>query len=170
MKKNIALIGFMGAGKTVVGKILAQKLNLEFVDLDDLIEAKEKLAIVEIFSLKGEPYFRRIEKEVVKEASQKQGLVIACGGGAVLEKENLENLKRSANLIYLKAAPQVIFQRTKEYKHRPLLNVEAPKKKIEELLKLREPFYLKADYTIDTSDLSIDEVVSEILKILKKVN
>lgn len=167
MKKNIALIGFMGSGKTAVGKKLAQRLKLKFVDLDSLIEQREKKPITQIFSQNGEPYFRKIEKEMVKEVSGLEGLVIACGGGVVLDNENLDNLKKSGSVIYLKATLEVIFKRTKGYKHRPLLNVEEPEKKIGELLKFREPLYLKAGHTIDTSCLDVEGVVEEILKIIK---
>ncbi|MDP2939233.1 MAG: shikimate kinase [Candidatus Omnitrophota bacterium] len=167
-EKNISLIGFMGAGKTVVGKELANQLNLEFVDLDSLIEAREKMPISEIFAKEGEPYFRKLEKEMVNKVCQSQGVVIACGGGVVLDKENLQNLKQNSRLIYLKASAEVIFERTKNQTHRPLLDVEKPKVRIAQLLKLREPFYTQADYTIDTSKLDVDEVVSKILKILKE--
>jgi Shikimate kinase len=136
MRKNIVLVGFMGAGKTVVGRELAKQLNLKFVDLDSQIESREKRPISEIFSQNGEPYFRKIEKEIVKEASQGEAQVIACGGGAVLDQQNLENLRLNGTLIYLKTSADVIFERTKGYKHRPLLEVAEPKKKVEELLKI----------------------------------
>jgi len=164
MKKNIALVGFMGAGKSAVGKVLAKRLAMDFVDLDAAIEEKEKRSIAQIFEESGEPYFRRIEKEVVKEFSGKEGQVLACGGGVVMDEENMARLKQSANLVYLKTSPEIILKRTQSYQHRPLLNVPDPKKKIEELLKIREPFYARADFTVDTSDKEIREIVEEILK------
>ena len=158
----------MGAGKTAVGKRLAESLGCEFVDLDDLIEDREGRKINEIFAQHGEPYFRKIEKQVTIETAKRSGLVIACGGGVVLNKENVEALKASGVMIYLKATPELILERTKNYKHRPLLNVDNPKKRIEELLEYRAPYYAQADVIIDTDKLSIDEVVDKILAIVKK--
>lgn len=168
MKKNIALVGFMGAGKTVVGKALARHLGMIFVDSDETIVERERRSINDIFAKDGEPYFRKVEKEVIKEISQRDGLVIACGGGAVLDKDNMLNLQRNGVVIYLQTSADVIFERTKNYDHRPLLNVENPKKQIEDILKTRAPFYSQAEYTIDTSKLTIDEVVNKILEILRK--
>ncbi len=167
MKANIVLIGFMGAGKTAVGRQLSQRLNLKFADLDCLIEQKEKRQIAEIFSQEGEAYFRKIEKQMVKQVSQGQNQVIACGGGVVIEKENIENLKKAGALIYLRASPEVLFNRIKGQTHRPLLKVDDQRKKIDELLKFRAALYTQADYTIDTSNLSVEDVVSKILEIIK---
>lgn len=161
------MVGFMGAGKTVVGKCLAVVLGLKFVDLDDLIEAREGKKITEIFKENGEPYFRKVEKEIAKETAKKPGLVIACGGGVVLDKENITVLKENGVMIYLKAAAEVILKRTQKCDHRPLLNVDDPKKKIEELLTLRAPYYAQADFTVDTSNLSIEQAVAKVLEIMK---
>ena len=157
----------MGTGKTAVGKALSKRLKLKFLDLDSLIEEKEGLKITDIFSQKGEPYFRNAEKGIVKEISQRSGLVVGCGGGVVLDKDNLDNLKKTGKVICLTASPQVILKRTQGRKQRPLLNVEDPESKIEELLNLRAPLYAKADYQIDTSDLKIEEVIEEILKFIQ---
>ncbi len=168
MKKNIALVGFMGAGKTVVGKALSRQLGMIFIDSDEAIVEREHRSISDIFAKDGEPYFRKVEKEVIKEISQRDGLVIACGGGAVLDRDNMLNLQINGVVIYLQSSPDVIFERTENYTHRPLLNVENPQKQIEDILKARTPFYSQADYTVDTSKLTIDEVVNKILEILKK--
>jgi len=167
MKKNIALVGFMGAGKTVSGKELSKRLGMLFIDSDDIIVEREKRSINDIFAKSGEPYFRKIEKEVIKELSGRDGLVIACGGGAVLDKENMENLRKNGVIIYLYAKPDVIYQRTRAYSHRPLLNVEDPKKEIEKILDARQQFYGQADFTIDTSELEIEDVVDKILELIK---
>jgi len=164
MSKNLVLVGFMGAGKSVVGRALSARLKKAFVDTDEVIEAREGRQITEIFQHSGETYFRKVEKSIVEELSQKQDQVIACGGGVVLDKENVASLKQKGIIFYLKAEPEVILKRTKNYRHRPLLNVEDPKKKIEELLNARQPFYEQADFIIDTSRKSIDEVVEEILQ------
>ncbi len=160
---NIILVGFMGTGKSVVGKKLAAKLDRDFVELDDMIEAREKMSIKDIFEKKGEPYFRLVEKEVVKEASQRKNIVISAGGGAIVDEENFKNLKNSGTMICLKAFPETILKRTKNLKTRPLLNVPDPKKKIEELLKKRKPYYNKADFSIDTDSLSILDIVLKIM-------
>lgn len=165
--RNIVLFGFMGTGKTTVGKLLAKKLGMDFVDVDDLIEADQKKTISKIFEENGEPYFREVEKRIIKEISGKQGLVIGAGGGAVLFEENLCNLEKSGVLICLTATPEVILGRTKGMKHRPLLNVEDPRKRIEELLAKRASYYAKIKNQIDTSSLARDQVVEKILQIIK---
>ncbi|MFC1509501.1 shikimate kinase [Candidatus Omnitrophota bacterium] len=159
---NIVLVGFMGTGKTVVGRALADDLNQQFLELDEEIEKREEMPIADIFEKKGEAYFRKLEKGLVKEASQEKGVVISAGGGAIIDDENLKNLKRNSKIICLKASPLVILKRIKDVKTRPLLNVVDPKKKIEELLKKREPYYKKADYSIDTDSLTVIEVVEKI--------
>ncbi len=161
--KNIALVGFMGTGKSTIAALLAKKLQAGYVDLDEKIEEKEGMKIVDIFSQKGESYFRKVEKDIVAEISLNEGKIIACGGGVVLNEENVKNIKKSGFMICLEAAPEVILKRTENYKHRPLLNVDDPESKIKELLKKRKPYYSKADYTVDTSRLSAQEVVAEIL-------
>lgn len=165
--RNIILVGFMGTGKTVVGKKVAERLNLRYVSTDDVIEEREQRPISEIFATEDEPYFRTVEKEVVKEVSQMENVVIAAGGGAVLDEENVRNLKAHGVMICLSATPQAILKRTKEDSARPLLKVEDPKKKIKELLRLRAPYYAKADYTIDTSNLTVEEVVGKVVELVK---
>jgi len=159
---NIILVGFMGSGKTAVGKALAQDSNLEYVDSDDVIELKEKREISQIFAVSGEPYFRKVEKEVIKELSLGDKQVIATGGGVMVNEENRKNLKQNGKIIYLKTDPDTIWQRVKNEVHRPLLEVENPKTRIKDLLDKREPYYQKADIIIDTSALSVKEVVEEI--------
>ncbi len=159
---NIYLVGFMGTGKSAVGRELAKKKKWHFVDLDELIELKEKRAIADIFAKEGEPYFRKIESKVLKEVSKEKGFVIGCGGGIVINEENIKIMKASGTIICLSAKPEVILKRVSGATHRPLLNVENPKEKIELLLKLRSPYYAKADKTIDTSKLSVKEVVGKI--------
>lgn len=161
--RNIILVGFMGTGKSVTGKLLAKKLNMDFAELDEMIEIREKMPIKDIFDKKGEPYFRQVEKEVVKVVSLKNNVVVSTGGGAIMDEDNLKNLKNSGVIICLKASPETILKRTKGLKTRPLLNVTDPEKKIEELLKKREGCYNKADFSIETDNLSIDEIVQRIM-------
>jgi len=164
--KNIYLVGFMGTGKSAVGSELAKKEKWNFVDIDQLIELKEKRSIADIFAREGEPYFRRLEKKVLKEVAKEKNFVVGCGGGIVINKENIKIMKHSGIVICLSAKPKVILKRVSGSTHRPLLNVKNPKERIELLLKLRSPYYALADKTIDTSKLSVKEVVSKILKIM----
>ena len=163
---NIYLVGFMGTGKSVVGRELAKKNKRQFIDLDELIELKEKRRICDIFIKEGEPYFRRIEKNVLKEVSRERKFIVACGGGIVIDKENIQLMKKTGLIICLTATPKVIFKRVSGYKHRPKLNVAQPKKQIEFLLKLRSSYYAQADKTINTSVISVKEVVNRVLKLM----
>lgn len=161
---NIVLVGFMGTGKTAVGKLLAKKIQMKYICTDEVIEDKERRSINDIFKKNGEPYFRRVEKEVVKKVAQLDNFIIDAGGGVVLDEENVQNLKKNGKIICLTATPEVILERTKRYYHRPLLDVDEPKAKIEELLKFRAPHYAKAHFSIDTTNLTIEQVAQEIKK------
>jgi shikimate kinase len=158
----------MGTGKTTVGRELAKKKKWQFLDLDDLIELKEKRTIPSIFARHGEPYFRKVEKKILKEVSKEKKFVVACGGGVVLDKDNIKIMKETGLMVCLSASPEVILERTSTYRHRPLLNVGNPKKQIELLLKLRATYYAQADKTIDTSKISVKEIVEKILKLAAK--
>lgn len=155
----------MGTGKTAVGKKVAGRLNLRYVSSDDLIVEREKRTIGDIFSDGGESCFRQVEKEVIKEVSSEDGLVIDAGGGVVLDRENVDNLKKNGVVVCLSADSGTIYARTKKYAHRPLLNVPDPKAEINKLLDSRAPFYARADHTIDTSGLSVDDVVGMVIKL-----
>ncbi len=164
MKSNVALIGFMGAGKTVTGRSLAAELDLDFVDLDAVIEEKTGKSISVIFAGQGEPAFREIEMKALQEACSRQFTVIACGGGVVLKKENIDILNRSALVVYLWAETATLLQRISNSKEaRPLLEVEDPAAAVEEMLKARKNLYEKAaDITIDTTGLTTNSVVRQI--------
>ncbi len=166
--RNIVLVGFMGTGKTEVAKLLAGRLGMTYVSTDEIIEKKEKRPINEIFNKKGENYFRKIEKEAIKEASGAQNSVIDAGGGAVMDPENVKDLKANGIMVCLWADPEVILERTKRFSHRPLLNVENPLDKIKDLLDKRKPYYERADEHVNTSGLSPDEVALFIEDIAKK--
>ena len=164
MDKNIVLIGLMGSGKSMIARELGKRLKAQVVATDDLVQAKEGQAIHEIFKSKGEAYFRNLESEIIKEVSLRRSIVIDCGGGAVLRKENLQHLKANGIVFYLQATPEVIYQRIKNEKHRPLLKVPDPLGCIKELYQQRLPLYNQADYVIDANDASIEGPVAEILK------
>lgn len=165
--KNIYLIGFMATGKTAVGRALASRLSREFIDLDDIIEEKEKMKIVDIFAQRGEPYFRTVEKTVVREIAVQDDRVVACGGGVVIDPENVATLKKSGVIICLGADLDTIVARSAGTVGRPLLNVENPRERVMELLKKREPFYKQADHAINTTKLSVNAVVDRIIAIIK---
>jgi len=169
MKSNIALIGFMGAGKSAVGKALAKAAAMDFVDLDTVIQQKAGRSISRIFSYDGEAAFRRIESQAVSEVADRENTVIACGGGVILEQSNVEALRRNAIIVYLPAEPSVLLRRVLDSpEKRPLLQVVDPASAMGGLLKRRLPLYeAAADLTIDTSALDIDNVVNKIMAELK---
>ena len=158
----------MGSGKTTIAAALSHRLNLRYLSVDDLIEKREKRTINEIFTSSGEDYFRNVESDVIREVSGLGGQVIDAGGGAVLREENMQNFKSNGTVICLTADAATIMERTKKYKHRPLLNVDDPKRKIRELLAKREPFYAGADHCIDTGKLTVRQAVEEIVKIVSE--
>jgi len=162
MFKNIILTGFMGVGKTSVGTRLARDLGFVFVDTDELIEADQKVTITEIFSSFGEQYFRDVEVRVIARTLECEGQVVATGGGAVIREENRKAFKENGVTVCLVARPEVIFERIRHETHRPLLQVPDPPGRIRELLAVRAPFYHQADFLIDTSDRTVDAVISEI--------
>jgi len=166
-RKNIVLVGFMGTGKTTVAKALARKLRMHYVSTDALIEKREGMTIADIFSQKGEGHFRDIEAKVAAEAAGSSGAVIDTGGGIVMRNENIAALRKNGIVVCLEAGPADILERTARAAHRPLLNVEDPKKAVEELLKARAAHYGKADHRVDTSALSVDEVVKKIVEIVR---
>lgn len=170
MKTNIALIGYMGTGKTMVGQLLAEKLNMEFIELDWLIEQEAGRSIPEIFQQGGEIGFRELEIESTRKIAGKKDCVIACGGGIVLNKINIDRLKEGAIIIYLTASPRTILKRVSgQAGQRPLLEVGDQLKTINAMLKYRKPFYERAaDITINTSRLDIDSVAGQIIKRLKE--
>ena len=153
----------MGTGKSAVGRTLAKRFKRPFIDLDEKIEKKAGCSIPQIFSKEGEAGFRRREAEAVQQVSRLKDHVIATGGGVMLNEQNVDALKKSGTLVCLTARPDVILQRTMAtIASRPLLAGGNPQAKIEELLKLREPFYARADASVETSDRTIEAVVDEI--------
>jgi shikimate kinase len=165
--KNIVMIGFMGTGKTVVAKALARLFDMKYVSTDELIESGEKKPIKDIFRDEGEPYFRKIEKEVVKKVCERSGQVIDAGGGVVLDEENMAFLGKNGIVVCLWADVDAIYERTSRHGHRPLLNVDDPKKKISELLEYRAPFYEIADIHINTTDMDVEGVAGLIKNLIE---
>ena len=170
MRTNIVLIGFMATGKTAVGQVLAKKLNRQFIELDALIEQTAGKTIPEIFQQDGEIAFRDLEIEATREVAGCRNSVIACGGGIVLNKINIDRLREESRIIYLTASPEIVLERVSgEEGQRPLLEVENPALVISELLKFRKALYEQAaDIAIDTSKLDIDSVAEQIINRLKE--
>lgn len=162
--KNIVLTGFMGVGKTEVGRELSAILGWKVVDVDDEIVKSKKMSINEIFSRFGEPAFRDMETEMIKKVSRKKNVIISTGGGAVLRQENMEFLKVSGVVVCLTARPETILKRTSRNRERPLLHVEDPLQRIHDLLEARGPFYEKADIMVDTEGKSPFGIAEEILE------
>jgi len=168
--QNVFLVGLMGAGKTTIGRILARKLGLRFVDSDHEIEARTGASIPWIFEIEGEPSFRRREAEVIRELTGQQDLVLATGGGAVLDPDNRAHLKARGMVIYLRTTVNSILQRTAHDKNRPLLQTADPRKKLEELMAVRDPLYMEiADIVIDTGRPNVQSMVLTILNQLEKL-
>lgn len=168
MKESIALIGFMATGKTTVGKKLAEKMgkDYKFIETDNLIIEDAGKSIPEIFKQDGEIKFREYEIAACKKASGMQKVVISCGGGVVLNKINIDYLKQNCHVILLKTTSEEIFKRAmKDGKEkRPVIDKDDPKTEIEEVLEFREPFYAAAaEIVIETSDKSVESIITEIL-------
>lgn len=162
--KNIVLTGFMGTGKTEVGRELARLLDTKLIDVDAEIERSLKMTINEIFKQFGEPGFRKIETGVIKKISENKNIIISTGGGAVLKQENMDIFRKNGIIVCLTAAPETILKRTSNNTERPLLQVENPLGKIKELLSYRKPFYEKADVIIDTEGKTPLQIAEEIIE------
>ncbi len=166
--KNIVLIGFMGCGKTVVASQLARILGMKVIDVDTEIEKSAEMTINEIFKQFGEPRFREIETETIKQVSENNNVIISTGGGAVLKQENMDAMRGKGVIVCLNAAPETILERTKSTRDRPLLIVEKPLERIKKLLEFRKPFYEKADIMIDTESKTPLEIAEEIIERIKQ--
>jgi shikimate kinase len=165
---NIILIGFMGVGKSSVGRLLASELNLSFLDTDELIEQTEGRTISEIFRVEGEEHFRKLETEVLETLQDYDNFVLSTGGGIVLKQENVAQLKTMGAVILLTADPAAIYGRIKLETHRPLLQTADPQAEISKILERRRPFYAQAaEHTVDTSLAAPGAVAKEIITWLR---
>lgn len=163
-KRNLTLVGPMGAGKSTIGRLLAKELGLPFKDSDRVIEERTGAGIPLIFELEGEQGFRDREQQIIAELMQQRGLVLATGGGAVLRAENRAVLASGSLVIYLHTSVEHQLERTARDRNRPLLQTENPRQVLEELLKVREPLYREiADIVIETDIRPPRMVVQEIL-------
>jgi len=166
-KQNIALTGFMAVGKSAVGRALARKLKRRFVDLDKVIEKNEGMSVKSIFEQKGEAYFRWLETQSLAKLLEKQGQVIALGGGAIANEDNLKLLRENSWLVSLTASTDALLKRAGNHAKRPLLNGADRRERIEELIKQRERYYALAHATVDTNDLTVDQVADKIVQLVE---
>lgn len=160
---NIALIGFMGSGKSTVGRIVADQLRFTLIDTDHEIEARSSKTVTQIFSQSGEAAFRQFEHELVLELASRAQTVISTGGGLPVNPANLESLKQHALVVCLWASPDRIWERVRHHAHRPLLNGPDPQGKIRELLTEREPYYRQADVLLNTELRTLKEIAHQIV-------
>jgi len=173
MKKKIYyLTGFMAAGKSTIGPILANTLGWDFFDLDKEVEKQEAMKVVELFEQKGEEYFRRSETALLEKLSENEKAIISLGGGAIASKENFKIIKSSGKIIYLKSSPEMVYKRLRFKRDRPAFvfeEEELPSKgefieRINKLLDSRKKYYEQADFIIDTDNQTVGKTVDIIAK------
>ncbi|MGI8419872.1 MAG: shikimate kinase [Candidatus Levyibacteriota bacterium] len=166
---NIILIGMRGSGKTIVARLMAKRLDREFIDMDQMIVKKNNMSIQKLVADCGWDYFRKKEDETVKELSQRNNTVIATGGGVVINPENVRALKKHGKFVYLQAPVEILLQRIKiDLERPPLTDKKSPEEEMEELLKQRKKLYENAaDVKIDTEALSPEEIADIIIEKLK---
>lgn len=164
IKGSLFLIGFMGAGKSSAAAALGKMLEREVIEMDQCISHREGMSIPKIFAQKGEPYFRRCETALLRDCAKWEPLVVSCGGGVPMREENVEAMRACGTVILLTARPEVILERVKDDHNRPLLEGHKDILYISGLMEQRRPKYeAAADITVDTSDLTVQEVCHEIL-------
>ena len=163
--RNVYLVGLMGAGKTTIGRTLAKRLNLDFVDSDREIEARTGVSIPTVFEIEGECGFRKREAQVIADLSRHSNQVVATGGGVVLSPENRCNMRASGFVVYLNVPPYTLWERTRNDRNRPLLQVEDPLLRLKELYAQRDPFYREvANLVVDGSRINALGVLQLLVK------
>lgn len=161
--QNLALIGFMGTGKSSVGRLVAQLLHFTYLDTDQVVECRAHKTISDIFQQDGEPAFRQWEQVIVEELTQRTKTVISTGGGLPVYQANLDSLKTHALVVCLWATADTIYERVRDHDHRPLLDELDPLSKIRQLLSIREPYYRQADVLVNTERRSVREVAVQVI-------
>jgi len=165
--RNVILVGFMGAGKSICGRLLARRLGRCFVETDDMIVAREGRSIPEIFSQRGETYFRQVEAETLEALALKSGDVIATGGGLPCRDGRVAELKRLGTVVWLRGRLPDLIERARRMGARPMLDGRSLGE-VETLYRQREPYYAQADVIVDTTDAGPDQVVARILSALRE--
>jgi shikimate kinase len=170
MKRNVYLVGLMGAGKTTIGRLLARRLKLRFYDSDQEVERRCGVKIPVIFEIEGEAGFRAREQQAIAELTALDGIVLATGGGAVIAEENRRRLAASGTVVYLNAQPEDLFDRVRQDRHRPLLACADPLARLRELHARRDPLYRSlADVVMDTGTQSVPALARTLLGRLEKL-
>lgn len=164
---NVSLVGMMGSGKSTIGRLIAGRTGMTFVDVDSIIEEETGMTVSEIFREFGQEEFRKFESEAVLELMEKDNLVISTGGGLPAEGRNMDNLRKMGPVIWLYASPEETLRRVGGTGARPLLDVHEPGKQIEALLEAREKHYRMADVKIDTTGRTPREVTDEALEFME---
>lgn len=167
-QRCVVLLGMMGAGKSEVGRDLADRLGYEFLDTDKLVEKRAGKKISKIFAEEGESAFRALEHEVIDGLRGTTGKVIATGGGSVLDPRNMDVFRTLGTNVYLRATARELYQRIKNDTSRPLLQTADPRAEITRLLQEREPFYRDCTFVVETEDLSVEEVTDALIDELAK--
>ena len=163
-KKNLILLGMMGVGKTTIGRLLAKKLNLDFYDIDQIIEKENNMKISDIFKKKGEIFFRKQEESITINYLKKNHSVISLGGGAFVNKNIRENVLLKARSFWLTTSIGILKSRIKSNKRRPVIN-QIGLKNIEDLFKKRKEFYSLADHKIECEKLTLNQISDKIIKL-----
>lgn len=162
---NVFLVGPMGAGKTTIGRHLARRLGWQFVDSDHEIEHRTGATIPLIFEIEGEAGFRKREKAVIEELTQRHGLVLATGGGVVLDPDNRRHLAARGVVVYLHASLDLLFERTSRDRNRPLLQTADPRGRLQAIMEQRDPLYREvADIVIDTGQHGARDIVRDLVR------
>ncbi|ODP98531.1 MULTISPECIES: shikimate kinase AroK [Salinivibrio] len=168
-KRNIFLVGPMGAGKSTIGRHLAQQLHMEFYDSDSVIEDRTGADIAWVFDVEGEEGFRQREENVINDLTEKQGIVLATGGGSIMSKESRNRLSARGVVVYLETTIEKQLARTQRDKKRPLLQTDQPREVLESLAQERNPLYEEiADYVVRTDDQSAKVVANQIIELLEQ--
>ena len=167
MKKNIVLVGLMGAGKSTVGRHLSKRLKMQFYDSDHEIEKRTGVSIATIFEIEGEEGFRLREEQMIVELCQHDNIILATGGGSILSAITRKIIQKDAHVIYLSTTAEQLFMRICHDKSRPLMQTANPLETLRNLLKKREPYYLEvATSIVKTGQQRINVVIQEIIKSL----
>lgn len=164
-KSNLYLIGFMGAGKSTIARMLSKKMGKALVEMDERIVKEQGMSINEIFEIHGEEYFRQVESRLVQTLGREGNCIVSCGGGVAVRQENVDHMRESGRIVFLSATPETIYQRVKNSTDRPILNGHMNVEYIEELMEKRRGFYeAAADIVISTDDRSREDICAEIMK------
>ncbi|AWI10675.1 shikimate kinase [Ereboglobus luteus] len=165
---NLYLVGFMGTGKTTVGRAIAYRLGAKLIDVDATIEREQGKPVSKIFEEDGEPVFRKLERDFIESGHPARGCIVACGGGLVVQPGMLELLDSRGVVICLHASLETVLKRTRHSKSRPLLNVEDPLARMREIYSVREPIYRKAGTLLLTDNRSLPDVIAHAMRVYKR--